>query len=259
MTRDDFSKDVLDTLARRVNLRCSMPDCRQGTTGPRSDPKRSVCIGVAAHITAASSGGPRHDASLTREQRGSAENGIWLCQNHAKLVDNDASRYTADALRGWKRAAENAALAELEGLDRQADGALGLDLSFRKVSHTPGICPTRHDYVAMVKVRNGGNEHASGYHIDLEMPAVVLELECAEVKSLIVVARSNRRTALLRSVGPELYPGDACNVFVVPYFVDDSIFENRPDAFQQPVKATLYRPGFLPVTAEKLFDEMQNF
>lgn len=114
MSRDDFSKEVIHTLARRVNHRCSMPTCRQDTSGPRSDSAKSVCIGVAAHITAAAPGGPRYDHSLSSDQRRSAANGIWLCQNHAKLVDNDAVRYSADTLRGWKQDAESAASAALE-------------------------------------------------------------------------------------------------------------------------------------------------
>jgi hypothetical protein len=114
MSRDDFSREVIDTLARRVNHRCSMPNCRQDTSGPRSDPNKSVCIGVASHITAAARGGPRYDPSLTSEQRSSAENGIWLCQNHAKLVDNDPAHFTADLLLDWKRTAESAARASLQ-------------------------------------------------------------------------------------------------------------------------------------------------
>jgi hypothetical protein len=43
---------------------------------------------------------------LTPEQRRSPENGIWLCQNHGKLVDNDAIKYSVILLREWKRIAE---------------------------------------------------------------------------------------------------------------------------------------------------------
>src|SRR5262249_3112254 len=41
------------------------------------------------------------------------ENGIWLCQNCAKLVDNDPVRYSEACLRGWKRQAEDRALGEI--------------------------------------------------------------------------------------------------------------------------------------------------
>jgi tetratricopeptide (TPR) repeat protein len=37
------------------------------------------------------------------------ENGIWLCQDDAKHVDDDPSRYTADVLRQWKAEAEDRA------------------------------------------------------------------------------------------------------------------------------------------------------
>jgi hypothetical protein len=61
-----------------------------------------VKIGVAAHITAASVGGPRYDAGLTKEQRTDISNGIWLCCNCGKLIDSDESKYTPDLLRKWK-------------------------------------------------------------------------------------------------------------------------------------------------------------
>jgi hypothetical protein len=57
---------------------------------------------VAAHITAASPGGARYDADLTPEQRKDARNGIWLCQNCAKLVDNDDVQFPVEYLRAWK-------------------------------------------------------------------------------------------------------------------------------------------------------------
>jgi hypothetical protein len=104
--RDDFSLGVKEVLAKRVGFRCSNPECRQLTAGPQADPTKAVNIGVAAHITAASPDGPRFDPSLTPEQRRSPENGIWLCQNHGKLVDNDAIKYSVILLREWKRIAE---------------------------------------------------------------------------------------------------------------------------------------------------------
>jgi hypothetical protein len=65
-----------------------------------------VSIGVAAHITAASSLGPRFKPTLTIAQRSSYENGIWVCQIHGKLVDNNPSRYTVRQLRNLKARAE---------------------------------------------------------------------------------------------------------------------------------------------------------
>jgi hypothetical protein len=104
--RDDFTEAVKDSVASRVGFKCSNPDCRAPTAGPQTDSSKSLNLGVAAHITAASPGGPRYDPNLTPEQRRSLENAIWLCQTHAKLVDNDPCRFTADLLRCWKRFAE---------------------------------------------------------------------------------------------------------------------------------------------------------
>src|SRR5579871_1727431 len=58
LMRDDFSEEVKRTLAARVNYFCSNPDCRAQTTGPQVDPSKVLNVGVAAHITAASDGGP---------------------------------------------------------------------------------------------------------------------------------------------------------------------------------------------------------
>jgi hypothetical protein len=73
------------------------------TSGPAQDEDKSINVGVAAHITAASPGGPRYDASLEPETRRSAPNGIWLCQVCAKLIDSDLPRFPADQLRKWKQ------------------------------------------------------------------------------------------------------------------------------------------------------------
>jgi hypothetical protein len=68
---------------------------------------------VAAHITGASPHGPRFDPVLTTEERRSAANGIWLCQTHAKEVDDDILRFTAATLKTWKQHAEEDARALL--------------------------------------------------------------------------------------------------------------------------------------------------
>lgn len=111
--RDDFTEDVKRAIANRVANRCSNPECRAVTSGPQIDPAKALNVGVAAHITAASAGGPRYDPSLSSEQRSHPDNGIWLCQTCAKLVDNDPLRYAAHLLREWKSKAEEATLSEI--------------------------------------------------------------------------------------------------------------------------------------------------
>ena len=108
--RDDFPDEVKRVIANRANLVCSNPDCESSTGGPQDGPSKALNIGVAAHITAASPGGPRYEPALAPEQRKSAVNGVWLCQNCAKLVDNDPFFYDTELLRAWKKIREHSAL-----------------------------------------------------------------------------------------------------------------------------------------------------
>ncbi len=114
--RDDFPEPVKVQLAKRVGYRCSNPTCRKLTTGPGLPDGKTVNIGVAAHISAASPGGKRYDPNLSPEERRSINNGIWLFQVHAKLIDDDETMYPVGRLRAWKTEAEYAALAEIHGL-----------------------------------------------------------------------------------------------------------------------------------------------
>ena len=95
-------------------MKCSCPDCRLPTAGPDAD-DGVTNIGVAAHISAASPGGPRYDETLTPERRSDISNGIWLCQTHAKLIDDDELIYTRSVLRDWKDTAEHMAALEARG------------------------------------------------------------------------------------------------------------------------------------------------
>ena len=111
MARDDFSARVVRALQARVGYRCSNPDCRVPTSGPRDD-EGAVSIGQAAHITAASQGGPRFDAKLTSGERSAMDNGIWLCGLCAPRIDKDEGAYPPARLRKWKRLAERRAREE---------------------------------------------------------------------------------------------------------------------------------------------------
>lgn len=119
MARDDFSPTSKAILAKRVGHICSNPDCGIPTAGPHTDPAKAVNTGVAAHITAASPGGPRYDAALSNEQRSNLANALWLCQNCGKLVDSDPHRFSASTLRHWKVLAEAKAQRSLNSLPVQ--------------------------------------------------------------------------------------------------------------------------------------------
>lgn len=112
--RDDFLAKTKRELAHRVGFKCSNPECRKSTSGPSQVNNDShINIGVAAHICAASKGGPRFNSSMSSTERMSPENGIWLCQSCSKLIDSDSTHYTIAVLHSWKKAAEDSASDEL--------------------------------------------------------------------------------------------------------------------------------------------------
>lgn len=99
---DYFRERVHRDIGRRAGYRCSRPECGAPTEGPQQQGDKGVTLGVAAHITANAVGGPRYDPSLSPKERRSAVNGIWLCQNCAKLIDSDVNKYTVQLLQHWK-------------------------------------------------------------------------------------------------------------------------------------------------------------
>lgn len=104
MPRENFTLDIKRRLAQRAGYMCSI--CNILTVGPSDEASASVNLtGVAAHISAASSGpgARRYDVSLTSEQRSSIENGIWLCNKHADLIDGDEIRFTTENLKAIKK------------------------------------------------------------------------------------------------------------------------------------------------------------
>ena len=108
--RDDFGEDTKRILAQRVGGQCSNPTCRAKTSGPQVNPAKALNVGVAAHITGASPEGPRYREDFDSDARKHPSNGIWLCQNCAKLVDNDEEQFPETTLRAWKAKAEQEAL-----------------------------------------------------------------------------------------------------------------------------------------------------
>ena len=102
--RDDFPKPVVNALAKRAAFICSNPDCRTSTVSPsEEDAAKFLYIGKAAHICAAAEGGPRYDIAMSKEERKSASNGIFLCSNCAEMIDkNNGLDFPIEQLKGWK-------------------------------------------------------------------------------------------------------------------------------------------------------------
>lgn len=131
MPRDDFSQIVKDQLAKRTGYKCSCPVCRKTTIGPQQGSDGSVNVGEAAHICAAAPGGKRYDKNMTSEERKSYDNGIWLCRNHAALIDRDEKYFTIEMLRKWKEDAERKAGEELIGIDEIKHCKFRVNLFYR--------------------------------------------------------------------------------------------------------------------------------
>lgn len=114
--RDDFSKPTIRALALRAGYCCSLPECGRSTVGPSdSGPDKHITIGVAAHIAAAAPGGARYDANMSPEQRSSISNGVWLCQDHARLIDVNPDAFPTHLLHEIKQVHESAQAARLAG------------------------------------------------------------------------------------------------------------------------------------------------
>lgn len=109
MREGDFTQQTKDLLAKKVGYCCSNPFCRRPTIGSDAIGNKAINIGEAAHITAAQPGGPRYDPTLTLKERKSEKNGIWLCRNHAAMIDRDETCFTVGMLKNWKRDAERKA------------------------------------------------------------------------------------------------------------------------------------------------------
>lgn len=113
MARDNFSKANIRILRDRVASRCSNPDCRVSTTAASETDDKAKIIGIAAHIHAASPGGPRYDKAMSPQERKSIKNGIWLCANCSGDIDKDVDKYSFVLLNKWKVQAEGYAIIEM--------------------------------------------------------------------------------------------------------------------------------------------------
>lgn len=82
MKRDKFTQCDKETLKNRVGGGSSNPLCMRDTVGLKASMGSSVSVGEAAHICAASEGGPRFNPGMSEAERRSIENGIG-CVVHA--------------------------------------------------------------------------------------------------------------------------------------------------------------------------------
>jgi hypothetical protein len=117
MIRADFCSKAKEIIAARSGYRCSFPDCDRATIGPGAATRETANTGVAAHIFSASPGGPRGTGGLTKAELRGPENGVWLCANHARLVDsNRGYKYPPELLLSYKALHEARIAREVQGI-----------------------------------------------------------------------------------------------------------------------------------------------
>jgi hypothetical protein len=222
--RDDFSPNVKLLLAKRVNFICSNPDCQRTTTGPSSDPRKSINIGVASHITAAAPGGPRYDATLSQEERKSPENGIWLCQKCAKLVDSDPQRYSQEILRKWKLNAEARTLEQIQGTYLPS-GGIGRQISLVVIANQLDQLASQmsgeiEQHIELMREawREGKRDEAVKWVRDLQENEIKWQIISPEVKAKILRFEASleldirgdvNRSKQLADEAKDLAPSDA--------------------------------------------------
>src|ERR1700727_2837520 len=126
--RDEFATTTKRAVAARASWHCSFTGCQKPTVGPSEEsPKAVANIGKAAHICGAAPGpgSRRYDSSMTPTERAGIGNAIWLCADHADLIDRDEVTYTVGNLQAMKRQHE-AACAKALALGKSFDLGAGL-------------------------------------------------------------------------------------------------------------------------------------
>ena len=113
----DFTAGTRRVIAERAAYRCVVPICNEVTIGPGAAPRQTASTGTACHIHSAAKNGPRGRGGLSDEKLKSAENGVWACATHGRLIDTNAGdAYPATLLHSWKALQEAQLKRERDGL-----------------------------------------------------------------------------------------------------------------------------------------------
>jgi hypothetical protein len=175
--RDNFSASVVSKVAERAGYICSNPRCNRITIGPTdNDVNKSTKTGIAAHICAAASGGPRYDMSQTPQERKSISNAIWLCGTCSILIDkNNGIDYPAPDIKRWKKVHEKLIKECLEG---------GKRLMFQFLTQQPKDASVARKVIKFLEQRG-----ALFVHIQHEVPQYVFE-SVKEIRTFLTSVQS---------------------------------------------------------------------
>jgi hypothetical protein len=149
--------------------------------GPSAAAVGATRVGQACHITAAAEGGPRYDPTLTPALRRSYENGIWLCNVCARLIDAEVDAHPVSLLRDWKAKAE-ARVRSLIGkpLPRHEDAIAQVTMALTAAPerHIPGAIGNVHRAIEaslnaldpQIKVRSAYENGTTSYELHSDEP-----------------------------------------------------------------------------------------
>lgn len=205
MSRDDFPETTKRVVAERAAYLCSNPECRALTVAPNSDPERSTTSGVAAHVSAASPGGPRYDADQSPADRRHISNAIWLCHSCSDRVDKDPVRFTRGVLQEWKESHE--LLVATQGV---APSPPGLRLKTSEaLSLLPQVSEQDHrryrEHTA--EVSNSGDTPIRNLRLHLRLPEVVERISLPSPAGIAVAGERFGVRVPVRVVGGAIVGG----------------------------------------------------
>ena len=162
---------------------------------------------MAAHISAASSGGKRYNPHLTSEERAGALNGIWLCQTCAHLIDTDEKSFPEELLHIWKKSSEGKTSLEIYGGEKKRKIAAGL------FNAKLNIVPTQDNKAALALFTISNNDLKDLFVTAIEFEVVecfrnqpmgnarsshIAELDIGEMTQY----KEKRRLKIFRAIGP---------------------------------------------------------
>lgn len=116
MSKDYVYTGVEKALFLLSRGHCYEPNCQVPVLQViKGEPFVNVQI---AHICAEEENGPRHDASMTREERRSFTNLMLLCKPHHTMIDRMATveDYSVSLLQAWKENREGGFASQLNGI-----------------------------------------------------------------------------------------------------------------------------------------------
>ncbi len=156
--RIEFTQKIKNLLCVSVSGHCSI--CGDCTTWVDKSIEEKQNIGEAAHIEAASEGGPRYNPNQSDEQRASFDNGIWVCSNCHTKIDSNVDYYTVSRLYCYKSKAIKRAQMNLD-ISLKGNGGIEVADFTRAMisffSQLYGIRESLHKSISEVKKYVDGN------------------------------------------------------------------------------------------------------